>query len=417
MYDKLDNDAVTYDDPQALPVLNEEGDEDVEELLQPSTAIPLSAAEREAADLEMDLMQTSQPQQVVVGGGGGQVVNNISNPIAGVASVSGTAPGITISGTPTNPIVNNGGVTNITAGNAGIGVSANTGNVAVSNNGVLSFNGAGGAVTGVSSVTVTAPGLSNTGTAANPILNNTGVTSLNTATGALTAITRVVDNGGVFTTPSAGSGDIHIQGSNPAAGISTQSLGNTMNITNTGVTSLNAQTTAVTLTATAPLTVTSAGGNINIAGGGGGVTSVAAQSGAPISGAIGITGSTPNGSITTANVGSNVVLSSIAAQVIDSSGLPIATRVFAGTTTVAGGAGGWTFTLPVVNPFTTVFAVQATGVLAGSTPTTAPLVAIQTTSTSSITGIAVTGTTVVLASPSLAAAPNGTTIEVFVMGT
>lgn len=84
---------------------------------------------------------------------------SVTNVVVGISA--GT--GISITGTPTNPIINNTGVITLTA-NTGLSNTGTATNPILNNTGVISLT--------------TNVGISNTGTATNPILNNTGVISI-----------------------------------------------------------------------------------------------------------------------------------------------------------------------------------------------------------------------------------------------
>lgn len=113
--------------------------------------------------------------------------------VSGVVTSISNGVGISITGTPTSPIISNTGVLSFTA-STGLVNNGTATNPIVANNGVLSLtagtgiNNSGTASnpiinnTGVIAIAVT-PGLSNTGTASNPILNNTTVFSSELAAG------------------------------------------------------------------------------------------------------------------------------------------------------------------------------------------------------------------------------------------
>ena len=156
------------------------------------------------------------PNPWPTGGGGG----GVDSVIAGTA--------ISITGSSTNPVVNNIGVTAAVAG-TGIGVSGATGNVTISNTGVL-------ALTAGTNVTIT-------GTASNPIINSS-------------------NPGGTLTGITAGTG-IAVSGSAPSPTVS-----------NTGVLSVAAGTNVTitgsasnpTINATGVLTGVTAGTGIAVTG-------------------------------------------------------------------------------------------------------------------------------------------------------
>lgn len=105
-------------------------------------------------------------------------VRRSGGPATVVTSVS-AGPGISITGTPTDPIVNNTGVLTATAG-PGISITGTAQNPIVNNTGVLSVTAG--------------TGINLTGTAANPIVNNGGVLSLNGSVGAQTGyISRIYE--------------------------------------------------------------------------------------------------------------------------------------------------------------------------------------------------------------------------------
>jgi hypothetical protein len=112
----------------------------------------------------------------------------------GVVTTITAGPGISITGTATNPIVNNTGVITTTAG-PGISITGTASNPIINNTGVISVT--------------PGTGISNTGTATNPILNNTGVISVTAGTGITntgTAANPILNSTGVVTTITAGPG-------------------------------------------------------------------------------------------------------------------------------------------------------------------------------------------------------------------
>lgn len=217
----------------------------------------------------------------VTGTGSNPIVNN-----TGVLAITGGSGGVTITGTGSNPVVNVPvAVTSVSAG-TGISVTGTATAPIVNNTGVLT-------VTAGTNVTVT-------GTGANPVVNvpSIGVTSVSAGTGISitgTATVPIVNNTGVLTV-AAGTGGVTITGTgaNPVVNVPT------------AVTSVSAGTgISITGTATAPivnntgvLSVTAGTGGVNITGTGANPVVNVAQSITLATFAFGYTGGTPGTLIT-----------------------------------------------------------------------------------------------------------------------
>jgi len=151
---------------------------------------------------------------------------DLSISVSGVVlSVSGGS-GISITGTATNPIVNNAGVLSVTAG-TGMANSGTAQNPVLDNTGVLTFTAG--------------TGISNTGTPTNPIVNNTGVLSISVTSGITntgTASNPILNNTTTLVSePAAGSSYSVVSSNsvNPTT-LTTKTItaGTNVNITSTG---------------------------------------------------------------------------------------------------------------------------------------------------------------------------------------
>jgi hypothetical protein len=119
----------------------------------------------------------------------GTATNPILNSTGVIAPIAGA--GIQITGTATNPIITNSGIRTIVGG-AGLSVSTGN-NPSIVNTGILSLTaGSGLASSGGQNPTLTnsgvlsftaGTGLANTGTATNPVVDNTGILSITAGTG------------------------------------------------------------------------------------------------------------------------------------------------------------------------------------------------------------------------------------------
>jgi len=229
------------------------------------------------------------PNPWPTGGGGG----GVDSVIAGTA--------ISITGSSTNPVVNNIGVTAAVAG-TGIGVSGATGNVTISNTGVL-------ALTAGTNVTIT-------GTASNPIINSSNPGG--TLTG-ITAGTGIAVSGSA---PSPTVSNTGVLSNIAGTGISVSGATGNVTISNTGVLALTAGTN-VTITGTASNPI------INSSNPGGTLTGITAGTG------IAVSGSAPSPTVSNTGVlsvaaGTNVTITGSASNpTINATG--VLTGVTAGT--------------------------------------------------------------------------------------
>ena len=108
-------------------------------------------------------------------------------------------------------------------------------------------------------------------------------------------------------------------------------------------------------------------------------------------------------------------INNTAAKIYNSSGQINAPKIWIGTgTTVSGG----TFSISITSAaFSAITNVIATAQLSGSTAATAPIATIQTSSTSTITGIVVEAATVIIGGSGLQAAGSGIVVNIIVYGT
>ena len=186
---------------------------------------------------------------------------NFTVPIQGIQSLGVTGNGISKTGTSTDPILENTGVTSLREMIGDISLNAGT-NITITDdfaNKTITINATGGGGGGsVNSVSVTGGGLALTGTPTDPILQNTGVLSITTPfdNGSGLAIT----NGGV------GNTQMHVlleSGNGCVVRPSTTSA--LLYVDNGGILDINGKKGSLTLTAGTNITLTSVGNGYTIA--------------------------------------------------------------------------------------------------------------------------------------------------------